>query len=169
MGIRCDYSCYFDKDSKYSRLAFIKDPWFVLFLSLAILLCCLGAFELLTDKSWSRLEGGLTVDSTHKSFGALESGDTGVITYYLTNHTRDPVTILGATRSCYPLACPRAEDLPVVIPPRSVRPVRVKVLTSNEGDFLGLITLFTDRAGEMRLVLQVSGTVARTRSASFVE
>ena len=79
------------------------------------------------------------------------------------------MTILGATMVCYPLACLRVEDLPVVIPPGSARPVRVKALTRDEGDFLGPITLFTNCTGKTEFVLHVSGAVTKPRNSNMIE
>ncbi len=132
-----------------------------------ILVCLAGLFLWLgISASRTRESSGwpydaLTVNATRKSFGSLPSGISYTVTFNLTNHSWGQMKILGATSACHPVACLRAGGFPVVIPPGSERPVRVEILTRDEGSFLGSITLFTDCAGKPEIDVELSGNVKR--------
>lgn len=145
----------------------VRALWFALFPSLAVVFCCLGLINLLANRPWDRVESGLTVDAPHKTFESLESGEIGIVVFNLSNQTRNPVTIVGATGICYSQACLLAQDLPVVIPPGSMGPVRVKVFARLVGEFSGGISLFTDCKNKAEFALQVSGSVRSTPTTNM--
>jgi hypothetical protein len=125
----------------------------------------LGIFALSTREPSGGLSGRLTIDATRKSFGDLPLGVSNAMMFNLTNHTSGQMKILGATSSCYPIACLNAEGLPLVIPPWCNRQMRVMVRTRDrEGRFLGSVTIFTDCPENPKMDIEVSGDVKREPS-----
>jgi len=100
----------------------------------------------------------LLADRRSQSFGEVERGQRPVVSFGLTNASDRKITILGAKTQC---TCVFAEDLPLTIPPRSRRSVKVAVRTdSREGAIQEPIYLFTDFPKQPRVELRVLGRVS---------
>jgi ABC-type molybdate transport system permease subunit len=77
----------------------------------------------------------------------------------MTNQSRRPIRILGATRVCGHHGCLDVEGLPLDIPPLSQRNIVVFVKTRAPGEFGAELTLFSDSPGQSMIVLTVNGRV----------
>jgi hypothetical protein len=98
----------------------------------------------------------LIPDAYAKSFGTVNAGADESVTFRLVNYKASPVTVLGGHSSC---SCAGPADLPIRIPPKRGRPVKITIRTAGRaGRLSGKVTLYTDEPGQ-QTVLSVSGYV----------
>ena len=106
----------------------------------------------------------LIPDTYFKSFGSVVKGSSPVVEFKLNNLTRHPITVFGAKFSC---ACTVPADLPMVLPPGEVTPLRVQIHTSSKfGVFSEFIRLYTNIPGSCNYLLKVSGRVVAPTSSN---
>jgi hypothetical protein len=137
---------------------FLRSAVVTLFL-VAIALFGVGFLSFFRATANNEKEGLLVVDSAVKSFGDALSGQRVVVAFSLTNQSRQPIRIVGATRVCGRHGCLDIDNLPVDIPPLSGRNIVASVETREPGEFNGEITLFSDGPGQPTMVLTVYGRV----------
>jgi hypothetical protein len=100
----------------------------------------------------------LMADRSSRSFGEVEQGQRLTIVYELTNASGREITILGAKTNC---TCVFAEELPLSVPPRSRRAIKIAVNTdSRDGLIQESISLFTDFPRQPVVELRVLGRVS---------
>ena len=99
----------------------------------------------------------LIADAYTRSVGVVSQGEQHAVFFKLTNMSNQAVEILGANSSC---TCLAADQLPVVLPPHGVFRLRIRLRPkSRPGQIAERVTLITDREGQERLDLKISGRV----------
>ena len=99
----------------------------------------------------------LIADAYTRSVGVVSEGEQHAVFFKLTNTSNQAIEILGAKSSC---SCLVVDQLPVVLPPHGVfrLPIRVRP-KSRSGQIAERVSLITDREGQRRLDLKISGRV----------
>jgi hypothetical protein len=88
-----------------------------------------------------------------KDIGVVRRGMPSKFRYSLTNLTARPVKIIGAGMSC---SCTSANKLPDVLPAAETQAIEIVFTPSQsqpEGEFTGMVRLFTDDLRDRELVL----------------
>ncbi len=104
----------------------------------------------------------LFLDSSEKSFGVINRGETTNVTFKMANYGPAPIRILGCRSPC---TCLVGSDLPMVIPENGSRDFVLRVhLDPLDGSpetvhFDAELTLFTSNASQSRVPIHVKGEV----------
>jgi hypothetical protein len=79
----------------------------------------------------------------------------------LTNVSNKDINVIGAKTSCF---CVATDDLPMMIPPQSKRPIKVKINPRTEtGKFRETVHLFTDYGAQHVVTLNLSAVALDSR------
>lgn len=100
----------------------------------------------------------LVPDAYKKSFGEVQSGQTPHITFYLTNYSNRPISIIGCKVSC---DCTWTTSLPMEVLPRITVSFDVDVRTRSlrEGILSNTVLLYTEGDGPREILLTMTGRV----------
>lgn len=99
----------------------------------------------------------LIADAYTRSVGIVSDGGQHAVFFKLTNISNQAVKILGAESSC---TCVVADQLPVALPPHGVFQLRIGIRPKpRPGRIAERVSLITDREGQQRLDLKISGRV----------
>lgn len=111
---------------------------------------------------------GIVADAHTKSLGTVTVGQTVTLPFTLRNVTSEPIRIVGNRTSC---TCTVADDsLPIDLPPRGKRTVRVSVKPrAPKLDFRQNVQFYTDSPTQSRLIFNIVGTVTAAPVASIPE
>ena len=113
----------------------------------------------------SHLRGDrLIADARSRSFGEVERGQRAGVVFELANTSDREINVIGAKTGC---TCLSAEGLPLPVPPRSRRSIRIAVRTDGRtvvrlvgGRIRESVHLYTDFPGQPEVELQVLGRVS---------
>ncbi len=106
----------------------------------------------------------LIADAYTRSVGVVSVGDQHAVFFKLTNMSNQAVEIVGAKSSC---TCLVLDQLPVVLPPRGVFRLRIGLRPKpRPGQIAERVSLITDREGQQRLDLKISGRVVERTGPS---
>jgi hypothetical protein len=87
--------------------------------------------------------------------GMAEEGTRRTASFRLTNLSDAPISILGAEAAC---GCTATQDLPLLVPPKATKVVRVEVtFFAHEGDFCRDLMFLTDSADTPRVEARICG------------
>ena len=103
----------------------------------------------------------LLVDASSRSTGEVLIGEQAMLKFHLSNRSSTPITIFGAKSSC---TCTATQDLPLTLPPSSVRTLRVTYRprpSTKFGTFAETLRLYTDYPSQSTLPLAIVGHVGR--------
>ncbi len=128
----------------------------ILFL-VALSLLGAGAASLLRSTAQHDNGDSLLVNAHVKSFEDAPSGARVPVRFVLTNRSAQPIRAVGATLACGVHGCLTADNLPLEIPPSSVRNLVVYVETGNPGQFASGLTLFSDAQANIRFCWRSGG------------
>lgn len=106
---------------------------------------------------------GLVLESDRPSFGDVAVGEEVVVTARLRNTLTRPVRLLGSDGICRKNACLEVIKLPEMIPAGSIGEVGILVKTRDVGIFSGSVDVFTDVAGQIKILIEVSGRINPSR------
>ena len=107
----------------------------------------------------------LLVDVGAKTLAPMSPGEKKTVTFWVTNRSSEPITILGAKSSC---TCTAAGDLPLTIPAGATRPVAVGIHAGPKPAVLdGTLKLFTDHPSKPVLTLRVKSMISGPAVASY--
>ena len=134
--------------------------------AVCLILCCsVGIYSPLVDH-WRR---PIVFDSSRKSFGFINEGETASVSFRLTNRSGRPVRVVGCMAQC---DCIVPDDLPFAIGPGQAQDFRVSVRTV-AGQYqkpleklTQPITLYTTDVAQAEVRLTVEGTVLGTEQAA---
>jgi Protein of unknown function (DUF1573) len=106
----------------------------------------------------------LIADAYTRSLGTIRKGEERAAFFVLTNSSNRAVKILGSRASC---TCLVVDELPVALPPHGVFRLRIGLRPRvKPGQIAERVSLFTDREGEERLELKISGRVVESGGSS---
>ena len=132
----------------------------------AVLALLGGAFWLLAGDphhALSRLRGeSITVEPAATSVGEEIAGASRSFSVTLTNHTNQPVRIIGGTAGC---GCIATGDLPLRLPPGESGSIRVRIkFAGAPGRFQHRFTLYTDDKTQPVVTARFRGRVLPPKS-----
>jgi hypothetical protein len=135
-------------------------------------LLCLVSFAFYSfgsvDSALAYVRGDrLMADARSRSFGEVEKGQHASVVFELANTSDREINVLGARTGC---TCLFAEGLPLPVPPRSRRSIRIAVRTdgravarSVDGRIREAVGLYTDFPGQPEVELHVLGRVSSSQ------
>jgi hypothetical protein len=133
---------------------------------LAIALGFAGLFLHFRTTSAPDHGAGLVLEGDRPSFGDVGVGEEVMVTARLRNTLTRPVRLLGSDGICRKNACIEVINLPKMIPAGSVGEIGILVKTRDVGAFSGSVDVFTDLAGQIKLLIEVSGRIHPSRPNS---
>ncbi len=111
----------------------------------------------------SRDDGGATlkVDEPIRRFEDAATGEIRWLTFTVSNRGERPLSLLGSADLCTRQGCVHAEGLPLTIPGRQRRDLRIHVEAGGVGDFAADLTVYTSAPGQSEIVFGIRGKVVR--------
>jgi hypothetical protein len=117
-------------------------------------LLALGLHDFLSSRS---VRGALGPNQMTISFGSSNVGSEFRVIHMLHNSSYKKVIVLGSNDSCIRRGCVAAEGLPLEVPARQTREVKIKTRVSMPGAIKGTLILYTDSPGQSEIFLTVVG------------
>lgn len=131
--------------------------WLLIFLSFTFL--TLGIASLLGVTTRLKSTRVIHFESAKKSFGHVTAGASVSMTFNLINPTDQTIHILGGSKICHASACVEVDGLPLTIPSRSRKIVRLTVLTMSPAHLSASFPLYTDSEDCPELMMRIEGEI----------